>query len=312
MRLLMLLSLVVGSSLFAAACTAAEDARAVLEGAIQAHGGAARLERTTRGRLQGKVEGRMNNADCKAEWKETFDLPGRYRRTIDGSFNAEPYHMEYAVTGTRGWIREGKKLPREFAVPEPLPVAQHWHAILADLLMLRDKRFQLTTLPDETKDGRTFAGIRAVSTQGRADFYFDKATRLLAHVNSPLMNVAILQPKQETMAERSFDDYHDIKGVLYPMKFRTTSGKANSLTITLSSVEFLDKIDASVFDKPEVAVARKPSEALQSREETPIHRERWLIVTIAGAGVFIGVVWLFARASRQGKQETPRSGKRRV
>jgi hypothetical protein len=207
--------------------------------------------------------------------------------------------VEYSVSGKKGWLLQGTTPASDFEVPEPLPVTRHWHTILAQLLLLRDKDFQLTSLRDETKDGRRFAGFRAVSSQGGGDFYFDKATGLLARAHLPMPNFPSLKAGQERMAEHLCEDYRDIQGVQYPMKFIVSAGKAYSLTITLSSIEFLDKIEAGLFDKPQTPVAKTGLETKRSREdgegrkegeETPVNRDRWLIVASVSAGVVVGVL----------------------
>ncbi|HTU19865.1 MAG TPA: hypothetical protein VMG10_17515 [Gemmataceae bacterium] len=299
MRFVSCLNVFVCLCLLAAARAPAEEARAVLDRAIQAHGGEARLERTTKGRLKARVEGNMFGTVFKTEWEETFDLPGRYKQIIDGSVNGMSTHMEYAVTGTKGWLRQGTDSARDFAESEPPSVGRHWHAILAQLLLVSDKKIQLSSLPDDKTDGRTLAGIRAVSLQGSGDWYFDKATGLLARAPWRMPNHTILKAGQKTMGQHRLEDYHDIKGIHYPMKFITNAGKANSMTITISSIEFLDKIEASVFVNPQT-----PAEPYKG-EETPVNRDRWLIIATASAGVVVGAVWLIVRASGRGKRETP-------
>jgi hypothetical protein len=292
--------------LLAAARAPAEEAHALLNRAIEAHGGEARLERTKKGRLKARMEGRLGDAAYKAELEETFDLPGRYKQINDGSSNGMSFHMECAVTGKKGWVRQGTAPARDFVVLEPPPVARHWHAILAQLLLLRDKDFQLTSLPDETKDERTFAGIRAVSPQGVADYYFDKTTGLLARAKSPMPNLSTLQDGQQTMGESLYGDYSDIQGVHYPRKFLINAGKAYSLTITLSSIEFLETIEASVFDKPQTPAepSREDGEDREKGEKTPVNWDRWLIVATVSAGVVVGAVWLIVRVSKREKRET--------
>ncbi len=156
-----------------------------MEKAIEAHGGEARIARTKIGRLKATVEGSFAGAGAfKATWEETFDLPRRYRRVMEGSEAGQPFHREFAANETEGWMRLGQKAPQVFPVSETLPLEQHWHAVLMRLVLLKNKDTRLTALPEAQRDGRSLAGIRAASPRGEAELYFDKSTGLLARARS--------------------------------------------------------------------------------------------------------------------------------
>ncbi len=315
--------------LFFAVPASAEDARAVLDRAIRAHGGEDRLERTTRGRIKSEMDGHEMMEGrvivFKVTREEIFDLPARFRRTIRGTANGGAFRLEYAITGKDGWLQEeGSVLKRkltEFTF-EPLPLAAHWQTILANLPLLRGKDTQLTSLPEQRKDGRTLAGIRAASPSGASDFYFDKATGLLARSQWDIPSL-LAGRDREMFGDNFYEDYKDIKGVYYPMKIKASAGNAQVVIVTVSTVEFLDKIEDSVFAKPitaaepakEGAAAKTTSETKPETkpvngdsidgEETPARRDPWLIVATLITGVVIGAVWLLVRASKRGKQRMP-------
>jgi hypothetical protein len=290
----------VGLFLVLAPAAPAEEARVILNRAIAAHGGETRLQRTKKGHLKAEWKGKQWNGIFEEAWEETFDLPARYRRTIDGKANGRPYHRDGAMNGIKGWLREENAAPSDIAANELVPVEQHWHAILPQLLLLSDKDVQLTSLPDETKDGRTLAGIRATSPRAVVDLYFDKSTGLIARARRPLPN---FRPGQEQISETIYDDYQTIQGIRYPMRFTVSAGDDFSRTVTFSTVEFLDTIDDSVFAKPETPATEEiPPPASASNDETPA---RWLIVATLSAGVVVGAMWFLVRASKNRKQETP-------
>lgn len=293
---------------------AADEAHDVVTRAIQAHGGEARLAKTTRGRVQAKVDGFFGQGgSVKATWEEVFDLPERYRRTLDGTNAGIPFHQEFGVNGKRGWMRQGQGAPQEFPVAEPLPLGDHWHAVLAQLLLLCDKDARLTYLGEERQGDRTLLGVRVVSPQTQASVYFDKSTGLLARARRPLPNMT---PGRETVGETIYDDYRDIGGVKYPMHMKATNRDTYSLNIVVSAIEFLDKIDDRSFAKPEAPRAAQENAASGGPEERKETEDvsvpasepspRWdhrLIAATLGAGAFIAVVWLIAHNSR--KRERP-------
>jgi len=279
----------------------AEEPRAILDRALQAHGGAARLEQTKKGHLKAKSEGNQVNVPFRLEIEEWFDLPSRYKRIKTGSINEKPFHREDGTTEKESWAREGSGPISTFSVQLPMSVTEHWHAILASLLLLRDKDVQFKSLPDETKDGRALVGFHATSRQVEGDFFFDKSTGLLAKTQRTKQNP---QGSQEVIADTSYDDYREVQGIQYPMRFKSTVGKTYSTTITLSSIEFGGKIDESNFIRPKPPPA-EPSGENDEKTQTP--RDRMLIIATVGAGAVVGAVWFIVRASRRGKRETPPS-----
>ncbi|HWG47205.1 MAG TPA: hypothetical protein VN688_30860 [Gemmataceae bacterium] len=285
----------------------AEEAHAILNRAIQAHGGESRLARTKVGRLKAKAEGAFAGAGAfNVTWEETFDLPRRYKQTIEGTVNGMAMNTESAVNGRKGWMRQGKEPPRDFSLPELLPLEQHWHTFLAQLLLLRSKDTQLTSLNEERRDGRTLVGIRVVTSRGTADLYFDKSTGLLAWARRPLLN---FMGGQQMRGETVYDDYREVSGVRYPMHIKASNGDANFVNRTLSSIEFLDKIDDSVFAKPEppqpAADMRFDIQLVPEQETVPARWDIRLILATLGVGVFVGVVWLIVRASKRREAPTP-------
>ncbi len=283
------------------------QAEAVLERAIEAHGGASRLEQTKKGRLKAAVEGKLKGEPFQVVWEETFDLPGRYHRTVKGTVGGNVFDMTGAVAGSRGWIRQEQKPLREFPVLEQPSLEQHGYAILAQILQLRNKDSDLQLLGEETKDGRRLVGIRAVSSRAAADLYFDKSTGLLARARRPLPS--FVTGKEKTIGENVFEDYHDIQGIRYPMHLKATSDGANALNFKIISLEFLDKVDPNIFDKPETP--RSPESAAPpempmppSTEPPPRWDMRFLVATLA-VGAVIAVVWLIVHNSKERKQEKP-------
>ncbi len=297
---------------------AADEARRLLDRAIQAHGGEERLSKTKIGRLTAKVDGAsVGSGTFKVTWEEVFDLPRRYKRTIDGEFGGQTFHREITVNGPKGWFRQGQAAPQPFAVTDPLAIEQHWHAVLAQLLLLRNKDNRFTLLGEEQQGGRSLVGIQVSGAQGKANLYFDKSTGLLARARRPMPN---LLAGGEMIGETVYEDYREVGGVQYPMHLRSSNRDSSILNIRISSVEFLDKLDARVFAKPEAthapqgALADKPPERgtetaregpAEPNAERPTRWDTWLIAATLGGGAIIGAVWFFVRVSRRRSQQTP-------
>jgi hypothetical protein len=329
----LVLSLIALVALFSfASRAAAEEPRALLDRAIAAHGGSENLEKTKKGRIKAKMEGDDRGIPFKVTWEETFDLPQRYHRTIDRTIRDASHHLEYVIDGKKGWLREGTgptiDLPGDESNPasrywktvlerQPLPLTWHWQTVLAQLPLLRDKDTQLSSVPDETKDGRVLVGFKAVSPRIVSTFYFDKTTALLARAQWVLPT---LLPGDEVTSETIYEDYRDVQGVRYPMRIRAGVGKVYSITTTVTSFEILDSVDQTVFAKPPSPppdkqpprpVQEKPKPKSEPEPTVAVETEspaRWdvrLIAATVGVGVFVAAVWLYVRVIRKGPSETP-------
>jgi hypothetical protein len=286
----------------------ADEARAVLERAIQAHGGADKLERTKRGRLKATVTGRRFGGVIQLAWEETFDLPGRFHSIAEGTAGGKGYFEEQIMDGARGWTRLGKAPPVPVTMPKAEPLEWHWHAILAQLVLLSSKDTELKLLGEQVKDGRRLVAISASSPRAAADLYFDRATGLLARRTSPMPNFDATKEKPIDFGEFVYDEYKEVQGVQYPMQSKATS-TGSSLEIKIASIEFLDKIDELAFAKPvEAGVAEAPSSPEEPAAPGPETSARWdrrLVVATLAVGSFVALVWFLIRGSRMKKQQAP-------
>lgn len=290
----------------------AEDARALLDRAIKAHGGEERLQLTKKGHLKAKTEVNRLRLTSMFEIEEWFDLPSRFKRIVDTIANGVPIHQEEGFIGGKSWSREGTG-----PVLESPPLLPPWNDFLTELLLLRDKNAQLATLADDSKVGRPLAGLRAIYAQNKRDYFFDKSNGLLvARIGSTNRSPSSQFGPDEKI--RTFlDDYRDIQGILYPMRWKVVTDTYSS-TITISSIEFVNKIDEKVFQRPRtpVAVERETGStardtashaAADDSEKSPQPKNWLLFVVTVGGGLIVGALWFIVRANKRGKRDAPTS-----
>src|SRR4051794_26575345 len=148
--------------------------RAIIDKAIQAAGGEAKLARfkahtwTEKGTYYGMGDGLPYTGRYAVQY------PDRFSMEIEGFF-------KMVLDGDHGWVKSGGDTME--MTKEQLAEHQenHYGGYVTTLLPLKDKAFTLTALPDEKVDGRPAAGVK-VSHKGHRDvsLYFDKQTGLLA------------------------------------------------------------------------------------------------------------------------------------
>lgn len=115
------------------------------------------------------------------------------------------------------------------------------------LPLVREPGFTLTSLPDVQVSKSPAVGVR-VQCEGHrdVDVYFDKATGLLAKIESRLIEPG----KQPIVLEQVISNYREFDGVKLGTKLtKYENGKVHSLE-EFTDLIFVDHIDESEFEKP--------------------------------------------------------------
>jgi hypothetical protein len=202
---------------FAAAAGAddAGDARAVVDRAVRAVGGEAKLKALTGGtwKTNSTVQGRPSRAEFRGALPDKFRHDGV--RLVDGV----PTPYTRVVDGDKGWVVAGGEA-RPMAAAELAGVRSSFeHKQLATtLLPLLGKDFALKTAGQAVVGGRPAAVVKA-ARPGRADLtlYFDQETGLLAKSETTDTAPATGKPRK---VELEFRDYRDFDGVKLAGKTR--------------------------------------------------------------------------------------------
>jgi outer membrane lipoprotein-sorting protein len=220
----------------------ASDARAIVDKAVQATGGAETLKKfkgltwKEKGTYYGQGKGQEYTGEYALEW------PSRFRMDIKGVFTI-------VVDGDKGWIKaagETKEMPKEH-------LAAHKENLAADyatrLFPLQTKAYTLAPLPEIKIDGKPALGVKA-SRKGFGDvsLYFDKESGLLAK-----MEYTAHSPEEkgkEVKQESVFSDYKEVDGMKVPRKFVMKRDGKVYVEAELLEPKPAEKVDAKLFEKP--------------------------------------------------------------
>jgi hypothetical protein len=114
------------------------------------------------------------------------------------------------------------------------------------LVPLKDKAFELTTLPDTTVDNRPAAGLK-VSSKGHEDIklYFDRDRGLLVKAERKGKEVGLPVDKAY-----QFSDYKTFDGVQLPTKYVEFTNGKKFLEVTSITYQFPTRVEESTFAKP--------------------------------------------------------------
>lgn len=241
------LCLVVGTGAPAWADEQAE-ARAVIERAIQAHGGEKNLAKlkAESWKVRGKFYLDDQAVPYTCDW--LVQPPRQIRETLETTIEGKDYRLTRVVNGDQGWTRINDDV-------EPLNKAEleevrqelfaHW---AATLLPLREKTFRLASLGEAKVGDRPAVGVK-VSHEGYRDvsLFFDKETGLLLKAQ---MRVKVLPGGNEVTQETLFSDYREIDGVQNARKFVVKRDGKVYADGEVSDYAPRDKLDDDTFAKP--------------------------------------------------------------
>lgn len=237
--------LVLGVALVLAGGVAADaqsDARAIIDKAIQAQGGEAKLAKfkaqtwKEKGTYYGQGNGLPYTGSYALQW------PNQFRMEIEGVFTI-------VVNGDKGWVKQQndtKEMSKEQLAAQKEELHGGW---VSHLLPLKDKAYTLAPLGETKVNDKAAVGVK-VAHKGHADveLYFDKATGLLAKSVYPVKSPE--QQFKEVKQEVFYSDYREIAGVKIPMKI--VLKRDGKLFVEAENLDVMpvEKLDNKVFDKP--------------------------------------------------------------
>ncbi len=234
--------------LLGAQATPEQEARAVIQKAVQALGGekpVAKLQ-TMRMKAQGSLE--INGLQGTFTLEFTVHSPGRAKMDMEITSGDAKINLTRVRNGARGWeIINGNPVALHPRQPAEVQAWGHLFEVRSLLPLLKDKSYTLSPLGEIKVDGRPAVGVK-VTTKGQTDIdlYFDKATMLL--VKSARWSVT--PTGDEVTLETFYSDYKESDGVKQPMKHRLLHNGKKFIEMEVTEIRLVDQIDAAEFAKP--------------------------------------------------------------
>jgi outer membrane lipoprotein-sorting protein len=220
-----------------------DDARAVVDKSIQAIGGEAKLAKhkavtfSEKGTYYGMGKGQPYTGTYAIQW------PGQFRMEILNVFTL-------VLDGDKGWVKsmgEVKEMTKEQLAAQQHNQRAGW---MSSLLPLRDKAFQLKTLPDAkvgTQETRVVVAARPDWPE--AKLYFDKTSNYL--VKMEYRTKAPELKYKDVTADIVYSDFRDVDGVKVAHKMVMKQDGNLFVEAELTSMEAKGKLDAKTFARPE-------------------------------------------------------------
>jgi len=224
--------------------------RTIVERAIQAQGGEAKIAKLKMMRI--KVEGITDLIPGQPNFpiivEDIWKMPGRYKSTSSFQLMGGAVTQIQAIDAESGWAqynRQTQDLPKE-ALAEMKE--QKYAEDLDRLSFLNEKGIELSPLEETKVDGKPAVGV-LVKSKGHRDvkLYFDKSSGLLVKRQHKVLDPT---SGKEVSQEVLFSDYQDKDGVKHYRKIVAYRDGKKLFEGKVTELEFFDKLDDKVFARP--------------------------------------------------------------
>ena len=227
-----------------------DKARGIIEKAIEAQGGEAKVTklRMMRIKLTGTIALIPGQPNLPFTIEDTWQMPNRYKSSFTYELLGKKVVQTQVIDGDKGWIQtdgQTQDLPKE----QVAEMKEQKHAEDLDRLgFLKEKDIELSVLKEIKVDGKPVSGV-LVKSKGHREvkLYFDKGSGLLAKREHRLLEEA---SGEEVLQEIVFSDYQEKDGLKH---YKSVAGFRDGKKVidgTVTEIEFFEKLDAKMFARP--------------------------------------------------------------
>lgn len=228
---------------------ARDEARAIVERAIQAHGGAEALTRIRAEKI--KFKGKLvvvGGHTVPILVEKTLQLPFKYKSIIEMGQGNDKHTIIHVVNRDKTYVTvDGRALPDDPAQRAEIRSGLELERANHLVPLLEDKSYQLVVAEEIKVNERPAVGVR-ITGRGRKEMrlYFDKEFGLLVRAENRIDDGKGKEIRQHFF----FGDYKEIGGYKRPTKMRTYRDGKQVMEADLLDAKVLDKVDETEFAKP--------------------------------------------------------------
>lgn len=239
----------------AAGATRADDkAVAVVKKAIEAHGGAANLEKYNAGKA--KMTGEMSVLGMDLEFTGTlaYSMPDRYRLQMTTEVMGQKMVIEQVVKGetAKSSIKVG-----DMAIPSPGGDAEKEELKTAAVMqqaeqltpLLDSKKFTIESAPEADVNGKKAAVVvvQPKAVKKEIKMFFDQDSGLLVKTAHRGTGPGADGQPVEVDEETYHSDFKKIKGVQVATKLTVNHDGTKFMSVKLTDYDLLEKLDDKEF-----------------------------------------------------------------
>ncbi len=224
-----------------------DEAQAVIERAVKAHGGFERLSRLRADRVTTQGVLIVKDQETPFTTETTVQLPNQFRNVI----RLQNEHKTVFVNIVNGdkmyFTLDGQPEKVSDTLADELRETMQLNQAVRLVPLLTDRSYTLEALGEVKVDDLPALGVKATA-KGRRELrlFFDKGTGLLIKTEHTIDDGA----GKEVVQEEMYSDFQDQDGYRRPMKLAVFRNGKKVMEAEVIEVKYLDKVDASEFAKP--------------------------------------------------------------
>jgi hypothetical protein len=220
------------------------DAQAILDKAIEAHGGEAKILQPRKG----KVKGEETGPGIGMSWEEIFDLPRRSRRTIRSS-GERAQGTIIRILNDDQFLMQRSNGQEERRAATPIDQLNNSFGGILLLARIKHNAAKLSLLADGEVRGTPATGVRVTAKGAEAvDLYFSKNTGLLVKATV----TAKMPSGKDMLIHNTFWDYRQVDGVTLPYRWSLSYGpnQTHGVAGQITEFQILEQVNEEEFKLP--------------------------------------------------------------
>jgi hypothetical protein len=231
------------------AAPAQEDAKAVIERAITAHGGADKLDKYLAGRVQSKGAIAAQGGQVPFVSVVVYQLPDKVKNTVEFTLQGGARPVTQILNGDKvGVVINGIAQQVLPAQADEMKQAAHARNLRRLTPLLKGDKYKLAMAGEKQIAGKTAVGVKVTAEGAReVRLYFDKATDLLLAQERHSFDAAGKPTEQQEI----FSDYREAEGLKYPAHTAVMQNGERYIVSEVVSIKLLQKVDSREFTIPQ-------------------------------------------------------------
>jgi hypothetical protein len=226
-----------------------KDLGAIINKALDAHGGEAKLAKYPAQTLKGAGKSYALGEAIDFTVEATSQADRNLRFAVDLKIMDQDVKIGAGVSGAKGWVKVNDDV-KEMPADELAELKEQMHAgWVARLLPLKGKDYKLSSVGEDKVGDRPAVGVR-VSKKGRRDvnLFFDKAK---GHLVKSEYTVKDIKGGGTELTQTTFySEYKDFQGTRHPTHLVIDRDGKKFSDTQVTEIQLLEKVDDSTFEQP--------------------------------------------------------------
>ncbi len=224
-----------------------DEARAIIERAIKAHGGFDRLSRVRADQVRCKGALIVNDKQTPFTSETTVQPPNQFRNVFELEGVRKAVFVQIFNGDRVLFSIDGQPQKVDDGLATELRETMQLNRIMRLVPLLTDKAYTLQPLGEVKIESQPALAVKATAKGCReVRLFFNKANGLLIKTEHFMDDDA----GKTVMQEEFYADFRDDQGYKRPMKITAYRNGKKIMEAEVLDVKYLDKVDEEVFTKP--------------------------------------------------------------